>query len=101
MSNNLLLGCSTVSSPPRSTIEYGQVGRDTDVIGRGGQAVVYEVDLRDGYPIERIAPEEPLVPNTLKDTIDEFIKKAATWRTMNDREQKTTVGGLRTYRRRY
>lgn len=80
---------STVESPSRFSIQYEDYAGENELIGRGGQAAVYEVQLGDEYPIDRIALKEPLDPDTLtRNFINSFLEEAKTWETVDQRERE-------------
>jgi serine/threonine protein kinase len=85
MEHSQIPDLSTVASPPRRTVTYDELDTDGDVVGQGGQAVVYEATV-DG---SQVAVKEPLGGNTLDTArVEEFLSRAETWELVDRRERE-------------
>jgi serine/threonine protein kinase len=86
MSGERIPDVTAFESPPRRAINYSSISREQP-LGRGGQAVVYRVDISDGPP-DTIAYKEPLQSGTLSsEAIEAFLSEADSWELVDQRER--------------
>jgi molecular chaperone DnaK len=76
------------TSPPRWSLTYEdfEIG---ELLGSGGQAVVYEAKLPAVDSLSRVAVKEPAHDNrTLtREAVESFLERAQTWQTVDSRER--------------
>lgn len=86
MSGERIPDVTAFESPPKRAINYSSISREQP-LGRGGQAVVYRVDISDGPP-DTIAYKEPLQSGTLSsEAIEAFLSEADSWELVDQRER--------------
>ncbi|PSQ17544.1 hypothetical protein BRD00_07530 [Halobacteriales archaeon QS_8_69_26] len=77
---------SSVPLAPDLSLTYDDIQRG-EVIGRGGNADVYQATVDIGVGEAVIAVKEPRFRNTLDaDTVESFLEEAETWASLDDHE---------------
>jgi hypothetical protein len=88
-SDSMIPDISSVSSPSRRNLTYGQV-KEGKLIGSGGQSVVRRVILSDEKTPQKVAVKEPQQPAKTVGTeeIESFFDEARTWKALDTRERE-------------